>query len=46
MIFQFSKNVKMIFSLARKTMFTDYWNVLVFNFPVMGNMVFSEPKSW
>ena len=29
-----------------KMIFTDYWKVLVLNFSVMRNMVFSEPSSW
>ena len=36
----------MIFCLAWNTTFTNYWKVLVLNFPEMGNTVFFEPKSW
>ena len=46
MIFQFLKNYKTIFSLVWNTMFTDFWNVLVLNFPEMRKTVFFEPKSW
>ena len=35
MIFQVSKNDKMLFSVAWNTMFTDNWKVLVLNFPEM-----------
>ena len=34
----------MIFSYHGRPMFTDYWKVLVLNFPEMGNAVFFEPK--
>ena len=30
----------------RKMIFTDYWEVLVLNFSVMGNTVFFHQKSW
>ena len=43
--FSSQKNDKMIFSLACNTMFTDYWKVLVLNFPEIGNTVFFELKS-
>ena len=29
-----------------KMIFTDYWKVLVLNFPVMGNTAFFQSKSW
>ena len=43
MIFQFSKNGKMIFSVSWNTMFTDYRKVLVLNFSEVGNTIF-KPK--
>ena len=46
MIFHFSKNNKMIFSLAWNTTFTEYGKVLVLNFSEMGNTVFFDPKKW
>ena len=45
MIFQFSKNDKMIFSVAWNTMFTDYWKVLILNFPEIEIRYFYL-KSW
>ena len=44
--FSSQKNDKMIFSLVWNAMLTDYWKVLVLNFPEMEYTVFFEPKSW
>ena len=46
MIFQFSKNDKMIFSVAWNPMFIDNWKVLVLNFPEMEIRSFFKSKSW
>ena len=38
------KKIKMIISLVRNTMFTEYRKVLVLNFSDMGNTVFFSSK--
>ena len=40
------KNNKMIFSLAKNTMLTEYEKFLVLNFSEMENTVFFDPKSF
>ena len=45
MIFSSQKNYKMIFSVARNTMFTDYGKDLVLNFSEMGNTVLFWAKT-